>query len=284
MNRHQPSFASLLRHEYLKISRRLMLGIAVGLVALVTALLQIGGYLLFFVFEVVEVDEGGGLEAYLLPGNIEGGFFLMSLLGPILMIVLASGIVGSEYGWGTIRTVVGSGVSRTRLLLAKFVILAGLSVLLTLVCLVVLFVGGVAISLIEGLGLGLGWIDLRALGDLLLMILRCSFVLTVIGTLGFVTAQVARSVVAGLGIPLGVLFLSPLILVTLGALGSVGKRIGDLHLLVNGDVLDTMNTFGERRELELSRDPWLAAGILLLYGVIAIAIAIASFRRRDITV
>ncbi len=61
-------------------------------------------------------------------------------IGPLLLIVLAASLVGSEYGWGTLRTVLTGGVSRWKFLSAKLLLLlrlcAGVLVIIALLAVV----------------------------------------------------------------------------------------------------------------------------------------------------
>ena len=53
------------------------------------------------------------------------GFASMGPLavGPLLVMLLAASLVGSEYGWGTLRTVLTGGISRWKFLSAKLLLL-----------------------------------------------------------------------------------------------------------------------------------------------------------------
>ena len=48
--------------------------------------------------------------------------------GGILIMILAASLIGSEYGWGALRTVLTKGTGRWPLLASKLLLLAGLSV------------------------------------------------------------------------------------------------------------------------------------------------------------
>lgn len=48
-------------------------------------------------------------------------------IGPLLIMILAVSLVASEYGWGTLRTVLSGGISRWRFLSAKVLLLLWLS-------------------------------------------------------------------------------------------------------------------------------------------------------------
>ena len=45
-------------------------------------------------------------------------------IGPLLVMILAASLVGTEYGWGTLRTVLSGGAARWKFLSAKLLLLA----------------------------------------------------------------------------------------------------------------------------------------------------------------
>ncbi|MDE2991078.1 MAG: ABC transporter permease subunit [Chloroflexota bacterium] len=87
----------------------------------------------------------------------------LAFFGVILVMILAASIPGTEYGWGTLRTVLIRGVGRWQLLASKALVTALVSVGLSVVVLVVVGVASVIASLtLEGGELvGFGeWSDL----------------------------------------------------------------------------------------------------------------------------
>ena len=89
----------------------------------------------------------------------------LAFFGVILMMILAASIPGTEYGWGTLRTVLVRGVGRWQLLASKTFVIGLVSVGLSVLVLVTVGVGSVIASLtLEGGELvGYGeWSDLAA--------------------------------------------------------------------------------------------------------------------------
>jgi len=89
----------------------------------------------------------------------------LAFFGVILMMILAASIPGTEYGWGTLRTVLVRGVGRWQLLASKTLVIGLVSVGLSVLVLVTVGVGSVIASLtLEGGELvGYGeWSDLAA--------------------------------------------------------------------------------------------------------------------------
>ena len=62
------------------------------------------------------------------PTSLANGFIAGRGFGGILVMILAASLIGSEYGWGALRTVLTKGTGRWPLLASKLLLLAGLSV------------------------------------------------------------------------------------------------------------------------------------------------------------
>lgn len=280
-SRAEPGFVDLLRLEYLKTSKRFMTRFIVGFLAVGVAGLF---GLAYFITIVLGVGEDVPVSDFLMPVTIEDGLEGISFVGSIMMIVLAAGIAGSEYSWGTVRTLAATGVERGRLLAAKLAIIFASSALLVLTGLAAVVVTSTGISLIEGEGLSLGWLSLSMAGDVLLMMARTTFVLAFYGVLGFAIAQVSRSLAAGIAIGIGLLVVEPILTMLIGALGNFGEYADDFSMTINTEVITSLNTFGTPPELAGAPEPWQAAALLTLYAAIAIGVAIVLFRRRDIAI
>ena len=82
---------------------------------------------------VDEWYEGGACEStqpadefrkgFTLPDSITGTIGGFSSIGPLLIMILAASVMGSEYGWGTLRNVLTRGTGRWQLLSAKLLLL-----------------------------------------------------------------------------------------------------------------------------------------------------------------
>ena len=62
-------------------------------------------------------------EAFALPSSITSGIEATHMIGVILILILASSVAGTEYGWGTLRNVLTRGVGRWQLLASKLLLL-----------------------------------------------------------------------------------------------------------------------------------------------------------------
>jgi ABC-type transport system involved in multi-copper enzyme maturation permease subunit len=202
-------------------------------------------------------------------------------VGGICAIALAAGVIGSEYGWGTLRTQLARQPNRGRYLVAKLVGL--LLALLLGVLLALLFgsllanTGGAPMSL-SALPLGV----LRSLYVLLPYVL-CTVACSILG----------RSVVAGaVG---GFLFL--LADAGLGALSFLAGLGGPVAFLLNLIVQPNINTiivlnsqsFGldpaaltRTMDLTTLPSPLEATLVIAVYSALFFASAYRLLRRRDI--
>ena len=150
--------------------------------------------------ESVTEDSDDIRQALLPPNSLT--FALGSSLaffGVILMMILAASIPGTEYGWGTLRTVLVRGVGRWQLLAAKTLVIALVSIGFSATVLAIVGVASVIASLtLEGGQLvGAGeWSDLAI-----------SFGKLIYAYMPYVALAVLMSVLtssSGMGIAIGV--------------------------------------------------------------------------------
>ncbi|HEX5690698.1 MAG TPA: ABC transporter permease subunit, partial [Roseiflexaceae bacterium] len=212
-------------------------------------------------------------------------------VGGICAIVLAAGAMGSEYGWGTLRTQLARQPDRRRYLLAK------------VAALLLVLLSGMALGLLVGSALALafggalGQIGAPSLGSIVLLPLGmlCSlYVLLPYVLCTLACAILGRSVLAGAAG--GFLFL--VVDIGLGALGFLGRLGGLVGFLVNLAVQPNVNTlivlnsqnFGldpavMTRTMDLATLPALSQALLVIgcYSALFFAYAYRSFTRRDIT-
>jgi len=291
---------NLIRAEWFKLTRR---PLAWVLLAVFLALLVL---LLATEFVVVALNDGllsEGARAQLLRGEQVAQFRLhlgfpgifgavlghVNGVGGICAIALAAGAMGSEYGWGTLRTQLARQPNRGRYLIAKIiglllVLLAGILIALAIGALLALLFGVLAPATpaepVSLLALPLG-------------VLRSLYVLLpyVVGTIAF--CILGRSLVAGaVG---GFLFLA--VDSGLGALSFLSGLGGLAGLLLSLIVQPNINTlivlnsrsFGLEpavltRTMDLTTLPTSLHATLVIgaYSALFFATAYRSLRRRDI--
>jgi ABC-type transport system involved in multi-copper enzyme maturation permease subunit len=195
-------FVSTLR----KLVRRPATWVTFGLLA---------GLLILIMLAVAANPGGGGddgpgqggdpLQLVTFPGAYALVLSFILGLGGLFAVIYGAAIAGSEWTWGTLKTMIARGESRTRYMLATF---AGIA-LVMVVGLLVTFaigVGGAALgATIAGVPLD-GMSDATALGDLPELLARGAVGMVTQCALGFAVATLARSQLAGIGAGIAVYF------------------------------------------------------------------------------
>jgi len=185
-------FVSALR----KLSRRLATYLTFGLLAGLLALI------------IVAVAASGGrgqgngpanpLAIVTFPGAYDLILSFILGLGGLFAVVYGAAIAGSEWTWGTLKTVVARGESRSRYVVATFAaiaVVAGVGLLVSFGIGVLAAALGATIANVPLDGIGNG----EALGRLPEHFLRGWVAIVMEGSIGFAIATLARSQLAGIG-------------------------------------------------------------------------------------
>jgi len=126
-------------------------------------------------------------------------------LGGLFVMAYAAAIAGSEWTWGTLKTAVARGESRSRYMLTTYLgiaLLAGIGML-------VAFAVGVVVTFLAAKLAGVstdGITDTSIFGNLPEQFLRGWYGLVELGAVGFTIATLARSQLAGVGAGIGIYF------------------------------------------------------------------------------
>lgn len=126
-------------------------------------------------------------------------------LGGLFVLAYAAAIAGSEWSWGTLKTAVARGESRSRYMLTTY---AGIA-LLAGIGLLIAFAVGVVVTFLAAKLAGVstdGISDTSIFGNLPEQFLRGWFGLVEVGAVGFTIATLARSQLAGVGAGIGIYF------------------------------------------------------------------------------
>lgn len=125
--------------------------------------------------------------------------------GGLLGVTYGAAIAGSEWTWGTLKTAVARGESRSRYLLATF---AAIVVMLAVGLILAFAIGVVAAmagATIAGIGVdGMG--DTTILEKLPEQFVRGWIAITMTASVGFAVATLARSQLAGIGVGIALYF------------------------------------------------------------------------------
>lgn len=218
-------------------------------------------------------------RGFTLPNSITQSIAIISsvrpiAIGPILIMILAASIVGSEFGFGTLRTVLAGGIGRWKFLLAKLLPLVRMcSDALVLVALVAV-ASSLAIALISTDDSG-GIANSGTWSDVVLIFLK-----TVYGLLPFITLSAFVTLLTtsrGIRIALSVgYFIVESIFATILRLNDTLADVAD-YLLIQAFLSWTTIP----SELDSSENLGVFVAILA-YTAILIAATIWVFQRRDI--
>ncbi len=188
-----------------------------------------------------------------------------SLIG-VNVAELAIGVLGvlvatGEYTTGMIRATFGAVPRRLPVLVAKTGVLAAVTFAVSLVAVLIAFLGGQALLGSHGISLGHP--------DAARAVLGASLYLTGVGVIGIGLGFLVRSTAGGIATLLTVLFVLPIMTAALpDAFGRyLPSTTGRALFVTNGG--DAMMS------------PWAGFGVFLLYIVVVVAAAALSLQRRD---
>ena len=272
---------SLMRWEWFKLRRRWLPWILLTIFVLLTQLI------VWVPFLVYRTDPDVGSDAFVLPNSVTLGISSMFGIGIVLMVTLASSMTGTEYGWGTLRTVIARGPGRWPFLVAKFGVaaLAGLAALV----IAAIFIG---ISSIVTSGLAENGSELTSSGEwseAILTILKAAYVLVPYALLAAALTVLTSSATIGLAITMGYHIAEQIVVPILTVFVDGFDTIAGFTLGINANTLVSQGGAQEFIFLVTT----LAGGdlpgttqaflVLLGYSLLFGAAALWLFQKRDIT-
>lgn len=210
------------------------------------------------------------------------GLGIVGALGTILAIVLAGSVMGNEYGWATIRTVLAHGGRRAGFLFGKLAALVIVAAVLVLVGFATALVASYAIGLAAGFDLGVG-ADFG--GRLAGNMIRSLYVTLPYIAFAVLMAVIARSAASGIAFGLILNFGESLV----AQLAISVNR--DLHRLFDAGIARNVATITRTQQTTtgpaspepIGSDLWLAVFVLALYTVAFVALTVYRLARRDVT-
>ena len=277
-----PGIMAMVSMEWLKLLKRPMTWIIFLFLVPGTAGIMGLSYVSVLFSGMDSENRALNLQGIMLPGGIMNSLDIAGALGGILMVVLAAALIGSEYGWGTIRPLVGSGASRSKVFLAKLIALIEAVITFVILGIAAGCLASLALTWFEGNPITLGTVDAAWVLDLGLSIARTTFVIFVGATIAFSVAYVTRSLAAGIGIGIGWMILEQLLSLFLGRLGNLGEIIRDALISTNTGALTMRNGFDTPTLPPGVPAEYQAVGVLSLYCILLLGFAWLVFRRRDI--
>lgn len=196
----------------------------------------------------------------------------LGFIGGVMLIIVASGMMGNEFGWNTLRPLVARARSRASLITAKLIALLVYNV----VFFAVVFVAVALLSIVCSSFVGA---DTNFSRSTVLDALGFSGLTFLAGlptlALAFLLATWTRSNAAGIGGALGFTFVEPVFFALLGNVSSVFRTIEKYG--INDNVQKLMDNRWQQGT------DFRALVVLGVYTVVFVALSYAIFSRRDVT-
>jgi len=212
----------------------------------------------------------------------ENGMQVWRIVALIMIVVASASLIGSEYGWNTLRPLVARATSRVDLLAAKWIVVVLYSIFMVVIGVLVSMLAASVATIFMGGSISF---PVAVWDDMALGLLRWTVATLPYAAIAFAAALITRSNAAGIAIGLGVNFAE---LLLMGLLVELINRFETIvEYGINWNVQQLVNITTEDGGTVM--DPvstgqlWQSAGILLLYCAIAIAVSYRVFTRRDIT-
>jgi ABC-2 type transport system permease protein len=283
----------LLRSEIYRLRRRWMPWILLLLIAVI----GVGFYLLVYAGVQAQIQamhsgaippQPGAEEAMnetlleLRPDHLQNfGVQIVSGIGSVMLIVFAASHMGTEFGWGTLRTLLAHGAGRGAFLGAKLLSVALFALIFMFVGVVAAIAGSYVAASVAGVdasGLDLGAVA-GAAG-------RSYYTFLPYLALASLIALVARSAGAGIAAGLVVYFAESLVAQLLVSLNRDFATIVNYGISRNASALTRVavtTSASPQTSFGTLPDQGQAAVVLAVYTVLFVAIAFWRLRSRDIT-
>lgn len=274
---------------YLFLARRRLMTLIMLIIFVVGYLLIIGiTVLIYTVSTKVAADAISSTLTF--PGTLTMITGYLGLLGPILLAILAAGLVGSEYGYGIQRQLLSRGMGRAQVMTAQLVAMAIIALVMAAFTLLL----GALVGVILGPILGISIHALSASGwlGLILFWLTNSLRLFVYMLIAVFLATLGRSIVSGLAFTLGIILLEGVLTTVLSfvAFDFRGKQLGDIiNQIANwfpSNSSTTINNAASQVMLSSGRSIaaatlWQAIAAVAIYCVVLIAGSYLIYCSRD---
>lgn len=290
----------LLDVEVFKLRQRrmtwLLLAILLGLIVIVYLLLWAVTETL--TEQATTPTQGNGLftppslsdvrDAIFLQQAVPFGLQITQGAGTFLSVILASSLIGAEYGWTTIRPYLTAVPTRWQYLASKLAALVVLIVLGTAAGMATALVTSSLITFIGG-DPDFGFIDGPYILESLASYGRTLLAMSPYIAMAVFFATLGRSTMGGIGSSLGVLILEAIVTSLMVLAGGFAADLTNLFPGPNADTLMLANNLElalrqeQQAQVEVPRlEAWGAGLVLAGYTVTFIAGTFVLFQRRDI--
>ena len=265
--------AQLTRWEWFKLRRRWVPWIVLGFVM---ALQQ----LIFWLVAVFSDD----LSYQSTSENIANGLGFASFFGPFVAVILASVVVGGEYGWGTLRPVLSKGAGRWQFLMSKVAVVvlftAALMILMSIAVTISGFIAEAVLTPSESVE---PYGDISAV-DLLALYGRMLYAFLPYITLALFLVVLTGSNGVGIGLSMGYYIGEGIILAPILSIFSWSDKVNAFLLSPNVSAWQDVPPDNDVSISTIGGISDMAHGFIILTIYIAVlsAAAFALFMRRDI--
>lgn len=280
----------LIAAELFKLRKRLMtrvlLYVLVGIVVVL--------YLLLYAVSRVTLPANGPPPGTLqnllgLPVALPFAMSILASFGSVLAVILTASIIGNEYNWRTIRTMLICSEGRLRLLGAKLISVGILIITGMVIGLAAGFIMSLVTTAIGGYSFDFSFATGGYLWDQFLQFWRTLYVLLPYTLLGFLFAIVGRSAMPGIALGIGVFFLESIVTTFMILAGGWVARIPDFLPSANVRAINTLNQLPQGIGGGFGGDNFQLPGVthafitLAIYSLIFAVLAFYLFRKRDVT-
>jgi ABC-type transport system involved in multi-copper enzyme maturation permease subunit len=213
-----------------------------------------------------------------------GSIFSMLIggLGALLLVILGASIVGTEYGWGTVRQVLVKGTGRAKYLGAKLSVVGINAVAaVVLVAVVGFIIGIITTGLVNG---GMSWDFFTAgyAGQLVSSLGRILLALSAYFAVAVFLTVLFKSASAGIAAGIGLVFIDTII-ASLAGLSSLGWIKDVLRLGIGYNAQQLSAIFYSAGGGTAARVWWQSSGILAAWVTVFLVAAFYLFRKQDLT-
>ena len=243
---------------------------------LILVVLEVLLYGIMVIVNFASSDPTNVKENIQLPKVYDTGLIIVGLAGTILAIIFGSSMLGSEYGWNTLRPMLARARSRSSFLTAKWLTVTLYTLVLVVVGVVGTMLASVIASLIIGEGAGVSG---STLVDAVSYSARFFTGIFPYAALAMLLAVVTRSNTAGIAIAIALNLLEPAIFALLGALSDVFHTVEKAGLSWNAN---RVASYGGDNDITSSQ-ALQSAGVILIYIVVFVVISFRVFNKRDVT-
>ncbi len=287
----------LLRSELYRLVRRWMPWIMLGLIVVIAFVfyfliwVSVNAQLQAVKNGTLPVPAGGTTQLeqtlrQIAPDRVaQFGVSVVAGLGSVMLIVFAASHVGTEFGWGTFRTLLAHGASRSGFLVSKAVSLVLYAVVFMIVGSIAAIAASYTVSAVAGISPGSG-VDFAEVAR---VAIKSGYTFLPYMALALAIAVWSKSAGAGIATGLVVYFAESIVAGILVSLNKDYAQIVNWGLSRNASAL-TRTVSGQAGPTSQDPtastlpDPTQAAIVLGIYCAIFLVLAYWRLRSRDVTV